>query len=355
MSTPQYDVLSAHPRNYLVNGDFFVNQRGLSFSLGSNSNLYSSDRWLAFNASSGGATSTFSLSSDVPTVAQSGWGTFYSMKYTVGTAAASIATNDAIGMQQTIEGSFFSPLRNRKCSLSFWAKTSVAGTYSVSFRSSGASSSYVAPFVVTTPGVWVKYSVVVDFSQDTFGTYSFGNGTGVVVLINFLTGSTFNTTANTWVSGNFLGVSGNTTNIAAISGATFQVWGMMLNEGGAASPFSLMGANPMEERQLCERYYQQLANVPGIASSASNFIFGTRLNPVMRAAPTISATGPLNVQGNGTYNTVQSGVSFGSLFPAYDCIYGNALFSNNGLSTNISAFIAVIANNANYITVNAEY
>jgi hypothetical protein len=346
MSTPQYDLLSSHPRNYLINGDFSIAQRAGSPYGGG----YGIDRW-NFGAS-GSYNAAVSQNTDVPTPAQSGYGLQVSLNL-VCTVASTPAISDYAIIQQTIEGKFFAPLRNRKCTLSFWAKSSTIGTYGVSFKNSAASRSYVSSFLITQVGVWVQYTINVDFSQDTTGVYLYDNNGGVTVGFSAMAGTNYQTSSvNTFLNGNF-NSNASQVNLMSTVGNYLRVSGVMFNEGGVAAPFALMGTNPMEEFQICQRYYQNLANLPGTASSASNFIFGTRLSPVMRATPSVSATGPLNAQGNATYSANQSGVSFGSLFPTPDSLYGNAIFPGN-ISTNISGFIAVIANNANYITLNAE-
>jgi len=349
MSTPSFDLLSARPRNYLINGDFNIAQRtGSPWGGG-----YGIDRW--YFGATGSFNATTSQNSDVPTFAQAGFGFQSSMNFSCTVASTSPAAGDFAFLTQPIEGKFFAPLRNRKCTLSFWAKTSTLGTYGVSFRNGPASThSYVSSFTVTQTATWVQYSVSVDFSQDSTGAYNYDNTVGLYVTFTFMIGTTYqSTTINAFANGNYIAPTSQT-NLASTVGNYMRIAGVMLNEGGVAAPFSLMGANPQDELLIAQRYFRPMWMLPGTASSASNFIFGAPLNPPMRAAPTISATGPLNTQGNASYNAVQTAVAFGSLFPSANGIYGNATFQSGNISTNVSAFLGVPANNSNYITLDAE-
>ena len=78
--TTRLDILET---NLVIGGDFSFWQRGTSFSTNGG---YTADRWNQIFA--GGYTQTVTQSTDVPTVAQSGFQSRYSLLLTNGTGAS---------------------------------------------------------------------------------------------------------------------------------------------------------------------------------------------------------------------------------------------------------------------------
>ena len=173
-------------------------------------------------------------------------------------------------------------------------KTSVAGVYSVSLRSSGAGRSIVKETPSITADTWTK--VVLTFVGDSNVSWrSLGNGDGCIFEINLGRSNTKNTsTLDVHQSGNKV-ASNNQVRWIGTNSATFFLTGLQIEEGTSATEFEHRSIG--EELALCQRYYYQMEHntarrfgVDGLYSNGTgaglNIMF---THPVpMRAAPTVT-------------------------------------------------------------------
>jgi len=114
------------------------------------------------------------------------------------------------------------------------------------------------------------------------------NGTGISLRFALVVGSSFQTTAGAWNTGNFFGTSGqvncldSNTNIFAITNVQLEV-------GPVATPFEQRPIGM--ELALCQRYFQNYDGVCALVGTSSAVNANTRLLPVpMRALFTITQT-----------------------------------------------------------------
>lgn len=237
-------------RNKIINGKMEIAQRGTSFAAIA-SGAYSLDRWAFGNTSS--AVGTVSQQSDVPSSNE-----FQSsLRYTVTTADSSIASGDITWLQQKIEGFNARDLIGRSFVLSFWVRSSKTGTHCVSFANGGGATdrTYVVEYSIISANTWEQKSVIVLGGLITAGTWNWTSGAGVVVQFALASGSTFNTTANAWQTGNFLATASQVNCLDTV-GNIFAITGVQLEVGSVATPFEHrpFGA----ELALCQRYYEVL-------------------------------------------------------------------------------------------------
>lgn len=285
----------------MIGGNFDFWQRGTSGS-SSGAGTYVADRFKM--AKSATYTITQSQSTDVPTIAQSGFQSRYSYLATNGTGT-SPGAGDYAELQYLIEGQNYAALHGRKFRFQFWVKTSVSGTYTVTFSNAAATRTYLTSFSIGSANTWTK--IALDASADTTGTWNFDNTAGLLISFNLTAGSSLQaSTLNTWTTnGSAFGLTGQT-QWGATTGATFQIAQVMLipqdfTQAGASNvdvPFQRAGRTIGQELQFCQRY----CNAFGFDSSVNGHVFGvgqcfstvsipiTIPNPVnMRAVPVLSS------------------------------------------------------------------
>lgn len=239
-------------RNLIIGGNFATNpwQRGTSFAALAN-NTYCADRWKLQNSS--GAVATLSKAADGPTVAQSGLYIPQCLSAAITTADTSIAAGEYFTIVQSIEGYNFSRIAQRVFVLSFWVKSTVTGTYCVGFTNSGSDRSFVAEYTVNTTNTWER-KVLPILASTVAGTWDYTTGVGVNVFFTVAAGSTFQTTAGAWQTGNFIATSNQVNGVSSTSNV-FKIAHVQLESGTDATQFE--ERDPQVELALALRYYEK--------------------------------------------------------------------------------------------------
>ena len=234
-------------RNLIINGAMEVAQRGTSFAIGSGFTL---DRHQLEQATGGGAI-TISQDTDVP----AGKGFFNSMKFLVTTADDCASATDAYSWRHIIEGLNAIPLElglasARTFTLSFWIKTSVAGTYAGGFANAANDRNYI--FEYTTTGTGWEFQEI-SLTGDTTGTWLKTSGRGMQIKFSLGSGADRHDTKDTWQAGEKWNTSA-ATDFISTNSATMYITGIQLELGSVATPFEYRSYG--EELMRCERYYQ---------------------------------------------------------------------------------------------------
>jgi hypothetical protein len=273
-----------------------IDQRNNGASVTPTSGGYTLDRW-ALALSSGSKLSIQQLPSDsITTSPPTG---FINYLGSTSLSAYSLAAGDFFGIMQNVEGLNVADFgwgtaAAQSVTLSFWVRSSLTGTFSVSFRNSASNRSYVAAYTVSAANTWEQKVITVP--GDTSGTWLITNGLGIQLWFNLGAGSTFSTTANTWTAGNFVGSTG-ATSVVSTNGATFYITGVQLEAGSVATPFERRPFGT--ELALCQRYYYKL-------TSSGNGPFGNGFNNATTTArsnisfPVSMRTTPTALEQSGT-------------------------------------------------------
>jgi hypothetical protein len=282
-------------KNAVINGAFDIWQRGTSFAAAADG--YQADRFRYDTA--GTMVYTISRSATVPTQAQANYLANYSLKLDCTTADASIAAGDYCLVSQIIEGYNWKAFAQKQLTLSFWVRATKTGTYCVALRNSGADRSYVAEYTVNVTDTWEKKTVNIAASPSA-GTWNYTNGKGVSVYFTIACGSTFQTTANAWQTGNYFATS-NQVNGTDSTANDFYLALVQLELGGIATDFEPRAFG--QELALCQRYYEKsyhYTDAPGTATTNgwNEFVAGANLAQFIafmasyrvskRANPTVS-------------------------------------------------------------------
>jgi hypothetical protein len=241
----------------------------------------------------------------------------YSTAITV-TSTTSTNTNDRSRFFQNIEGFNVADLgwgtaNAKTITVSFWARSTVAGTYSGNITNSTGARSYIFTYTLAA-NTWTYVTATV--AGDTSGTWGATNGTGICVApITLNCGATYQGTAGTWIAGDARGTSGSTYLATNNSGAVFNITGVQLEVGSTATSFDYRPYGT--ELALCQRYFQKSfsqSTAPANGSNDSSFQWSSggaynaitsQLKVTMRATPTNTFYNP-RVGGTAGYCTDQT-------------------------------------------------
>ena len=257
--TPAWAGYDVAGKNKIINGGFDIWQRGTSVSAPPGTDNYiSADRWKSYNGS-GSSTATISQQAFTPGNAIAG----YESPFFFRTALSGFTTGN-FDITNRIED--VRTLAGQTATLSFFAKADASRTVNVfleqGYGSGGSASTYPLfnqPVSVTTS--WQRFTFVVNMSSISGKTVGAGSFLAAILRLT--------------------------------SNATLDIWGVQLEAGSVATPFSRAGGTLQGELAACQRYYYrhggQVANTTfGVGSAASTTVPKFVINhPVpMRVAPT---------------------------------------------------------------------
>jgi len=279
-------------KNRIINGAMTIDQRnnGASVTVTADK-TFSCDRWMARVS----ASSKFSMQQDAGAVTPPvGFSDYLGV---TSLAATSVGSSDYYAIQGVIEGynaaDFNWGSANAKTiTLSFWVRSSLTGTFGGSLTNYNNLQSYIFNYTVSAANTWEQKSITI--VGPTTGTWNTTNSGAFNITFSLGVGSTFRSTANSWLSGNFFTTSGET-QVVATNGATWYMTGAQLEIGVSATTFDYRPYTT--ELQLCQRYYYVSAssNADGLGyvgtpiSLALSIAIGQGSFSVsMRVAPTIT-------------------------------------------------------------------
>jgi hypothetical protein len=257
VSPPAGTVFDENP---IINGACAVSQRGIGVGTAPN-RTFCVDRFkyeksatltAAHNTHQGTGPSTMLL---------------YAATLSLTTPQATIAAGDYAMITYAVEGYDALAITQRQITLSFWAQSTLAGTYSVSLRNGGSDRSCVATFVHPGGGVFTKFALTFPASPSA-GTWNTTNGIGLLIGWCAACGTTFQTSSlGVWQTGNL--IAANTQSNGLVTGNTyFGITGVRIDPGPVAAPFRYRTF--AEELARCQRYYEKTydyASAPGSATA----------------------------------------------------------------------------------------
>lgn len=288
-------------RNYLINGNMDIWQRGTSLAIPSTgAATYLIDRWYTRRSIASGGGVTVARDNDAPTKAQSGFQSVYSMRFTC-TSTASLASGDFLSAGQAVEGFQAQDLIGQKATLSFWAKATYTGTFAIAVIGTGTGpQTWVSDYTINAANTWEKKSITVDFSalSGTSAFNSLENNSAFHVDFPLAVASDRTTSLkNQWISTG-TSIQGSTSANNFLSSTSNQLWitQIMLTPAivDATSIFQRAGRTIQQELAMCQRYYEKsynLTDAPGTITNNAKYWF-TGVGSVAR--PTMFI--PLRVQ-----------------------------------------------------------
>jgi hypothetical protein len=282
-------------KNLLINGDFRVNQR--NFTSNTTDSSFNFDRW--FQSNSGGTTTTTPQTFTPGTAPVVGYeGVNFQRTVTVSQSAA----GDFAYQRQKIED--VRTFANQAVVVSFWAKAAT-GTPKIAVElaqifGTGGSSAVTAAVTgtATLSTSWARYSItgtVPSISGKTLGTSS-----ELSAIFWVSAGATYAARASS------IGIQNN----------TFDIWGVQLEAGSVATPFTTATGTVQGELAACQRYFYNLggdsayATLPtGYANSTTQFQIPFAFPVEMRITPSVSISGVWRNFGPGASSTLITSVA----------------------------------------------
>jgi hypothetical protein len=308
--------------NIVINGDMAIWQRGTTSITASGPN-YFCDRFATDHGQGGATTSQLTLSgSDTPYTL----GFRYGLRMT--NTSNTTATNGYRQLRYRAEAqdiansgwNYTDP--NSFITLSFWVKSSLAGTYYCTLEPDDQSDKYAYNIGFTLlADTWTK----VTHAVPGHSTLVFNNDNGIGMSIhwriwlgtNYTTSGTgtsswYDTDSSSTLSPDFL------QNWANTSSATFDLTGFQMELGEVATPFKHESYG--DNLQRCQRYFYKYisnndygplgANGMQINTNSSSGVMYQGQHPItMRAAPTMAYGGSWNAEvatGNGSFSLAGS-------------------------------------------------
>lgn len=277
-------ALSPGSKNMLYNGDMSIAQRGTSYQFSNTnaSNYGTADRWQG--RSSQGTTITQSVQSDAPA------GFAKSLRYYCDSGGT---ITQMIRHQQQLEGRDWQHLAYgtagaKDVTLSFWVKSNVTGTYTVSLYVYDANEIYRVPYTIDSSGTW-EYKTIT-FAGNTTGNCNNDGSAGIELAwalgaASGYQGAGTDETWETYTSTRY--ATGITADIGATTGNYWQITGCQLEVGPTATDFEHIPYGVQFRK--CQRFYQRTHNTHYASGSFGGQVMDY---PVfMRATPTVTNTG----------------------------------------------------------------
>jgi hypothetical protein len=280
-------------KNRIINGAMVIDQRnaGASITVAAGNSGYPVDRF-RFDSPAGQ-----SITGQQVAASLSGFQS--SVRYTAGTASTN--AGDQSEIVHFIEGynvadMQFGTANAQTFTLSFWAKSSLTGTFGLVIENAANNRQYLTTYSLPTANTWTYITKTI--VGDTSGTWDYTNGRGLSIRLDMGAGTTFSAVAtNAWGTSSVYGITG-AVKLTQTTGATFQVTGVQLEKGNTATSFDYRPYGT--ELALCQRYYQNIiADASpnpayygmGAAYTSGATLYSNLMLPVqMRALPTVNFT-----------------------------------------------------------------
>jgi len=338
-------------RNLIINGGMQVAQRATSAASLSSTGYKTLDRFEYYVNAFDELRTTMSQDSSVPTGADSGFSK--SLKLDCTTAESAIAADENLRVWHKIEAQDLVRLGYgssgaKSTTLSFYVKSSLTGTYAISFWCQDPNRNISKTYTINTADTWERKTVTIP--GDTGGTgINVDNGEGMRINWFLNAGSNFTSTNtnnqwDTFASGRH--AFGHTAAWGTNTSHDFFLTGVQFEIGDEASDFEHRSFE--DELHACKRYYQKSFNYDtapengggsgvsfngGLLGYCGSNNSGTysgfhRFDPEMRATPTVvtygnssghwgrlspTNTGTVSFSAGSGYisNTKASGINFG--------------------------------------------
>jgi len=254
----EYMTPYAGRRNLVYNGAMQVAQRGTSTASITIPGYYTADRWNYQVGSMG--TWTQSVESDAPT----GSGLRKSLKVLCTTAQSSPSSTAYHAVRQYLEGQDCQRIAKgtasaQQLTLSFWVKSNVTGTYVARLKDEDNARNCSASYTISASATWEKKTIA--FPADTTGVLDNDNAASLFVEFLLGVGSAYNNAPlqTTWgAEGTAANIAAGQTNLAAATNNYWQITGVQLEVGAAATDFQHLSFG--DELVRCQRYFEKSFN-----------------------------------------------------------------------------------------------
>jgi len=320
-------------RNRIINGDMRIDQRNAGASVTVNAGavgVFPVDRFASTNNSSTAAY-------DLQRVTDAPAGFVNSVKMTVTATDNLSSATQYCRIREGVEANYVDDLgwggANAKAiTVSFWVKSSVTGTFSMSILNSAYNYSYPVSYTISAADTW-EYKTI-NIPGPTAGTWQTGTNAGFYIEWTWGANSNILGPSGSWSANRYEGVTGQV-NLMATNGATWFLTGVQVEVGSVATPFERRPFGT--ELALCQRYYY--THAPKGASNIHTNVFyfnNTEIDGALQF-PVAMRTAPSLVTASGTNYYVCERNNGSDFFDAWNSIaYTSTTACGLSCSTNIS-------------------
>ena len=308
-------------KNLIINGGMQVAQRATSVASISSTGYHTLDRFEYYVAGIDELRITMSQDSSVPTGADSGFSK--SLKIDCTTAESAIAADENVRVWQLIEAQNLTRLGYgtsgaKSTTLSFYVKSSLTGTYAVSFWCQDSGRNITKTYTINTADTWEKKTVTIP--GDTGGTgINIDNGEGMRINWFLNAGSNFTSTNtnnqwDTFASGRY--AFGHTAAWGTNTSHNFFLTGVQFEVGNSATDFE--HRLYAEEFALCQRYFYKTGSLgqaeewyPGVQTyQGYDSVHASSMNDLNdRCAPEVQFPVPMRARPTVVYYPGRGGVA----------------------------------------------
>jgi len=277
-------------KNFIINGNMSVAQRGTSATGKTSAGYYASDRWRLDISSAG--TWTQIQSTDVPT----GQGFSNSTKLDCTTADGSLGASDRVFITQRMEdqncvSSAKGTSDAKSLTASFWVKSNKTGTYILELYDSHNSRHISKSYTISSADTW-EYKTIT-FAGDTTGAFANDNGVGFMLQFWLAAGSdyTSGTLATSWQASDNTDRAVGQLNLADSTDNEWLLTGVQLEIGEKATEFEHELFDVTLEK--CQRYYQAenyADHYRAMRTTDGKSQVVTKWKKTMRSQPTVTAS-----------------------------------------------------------------
>ena len=283
-------------RNMIINGAMNICQRypkNTANNLSNATHTYHVDRFKAYESTDGILQGEW-LDSDAPP------NFHYSLFYHPATTDNSIANNQFAFISQVIElenirhlgygGSYA-----KTCTLSFWVKSNLTGTYTISLINDDTNNrQFVTEYTINSANTWEKK--IITIPGDTGGTWN-TNGLRISWTLTSA-GNRQTTTVGSWFNDSTARYATNkqVSGFMSNTGNSFKITGVQFEVGNYATDFEHRSYG--EELSLCQRYFYKVTGdsgervgIGGCCVNSTEFRMNVTFPVTMRRVPTIGGTG----------------------------------------------------------------
>jgi len=296
-------------RNVIINGDHRIAQRGTAAVTATTSASYKCvDRWKTDIDGSSGGDFSHAQSTDVP----AGQGFTHSSKITTVTQASQPSgTSNRHQLYTMLEKYDVAHLEwgtsaAKTCTLSFWVKSSVTGTYILWLKHYGGTSQhYYTNYTINSANTWEKKTITLTGYTSGGNVTGTLNEQGLLIEWNLGVSSGYETgTLNEWTTSGDIRAASGSVYLPENAGATWYLTGCQFEVGSVATPFEHRSFG--EELTRCYRYFQKdLSRRRHWASgNTSNRRFPVVYPVEMRDTPSVSFTSTSIDSGSFTANGI---------------------------------------------------
>jgi hypothetical protein len=309
----------------LINGDLMVFQRNQTFTTSGSGGVKAIDGWRQGQSNVGQLVTETTRVDDAP----ANTGLKYSIKAQVKTPEDALAASEDLSLFTKVEGHdlqklMYGTANAKTTTLSFWVKSSIAGTFAVRMYQADGDDNISKPYTINSANTW-EYKTIT-YPGNTLAAIADDSTPGLEIIfyVSIGSNSTGGSNGDVWnhaVTNNI--AFGHVTNTHITTDeSTFQLTGVQFEMGSSASPFEFRTYD--QALAKCQRYLF----VQGGDGAYERFATGYNHTSTQARAVTFF---PVEMRATPAEPTFDGGGSVGNL----------AVANKDGVPTNAVTSIAV--------------